>query len=295
MAEFVISCCSTADLTAEEMKARGLEYICFHYQLDGVSYKDDLGQTMSMADFYQAMVDGADTKTSQVNADEFEEYFRKFLEEGKDILHLSLSSGISGTVNSANIAKANLEEEYPDRKIIIIDSLAASSGFGLLMDKVADLKDEGKSIDEIAQWVEENKLKMHHWFFTTDLTFFIKGGRVSKASGLMAGILGICPLLNVSNEGKLIARHKIKGKKKVIKAIVDKMAETAENGTEYSGKCYISQSACMEDAQAVADLVKERFPNLDGDVVIHNIGTTIGSHTGPGTVALFFWGDERID
>lgn len=295
MAEFVVSCCSTADLSEAEMKARDLKYACFHYELDGVSYLDDLEKTMSMEDFYQAMVDGADTKTSQINADEFETYFREFLEEGKDIIHFSLSSGISGTVNSAMIAKTNLEEEYPERKIIIVDSLAASSGFGLLMDKVADLRDEGKTIDEIAEWAEENKLKMHHWFFATDLTFFIKGGRVSKASGIAAGILGICPLLNVSNEGKLVARSKIKGKKRVIKAIVDKMEQHAEGGSEYSGKCYISQSACYEDARAVADLIEERFPNLDGKVVIHNIGTTIGSHTGPGTVALFFWGDERND
>lgn len=295
MSEYVISCCSTADLSAEHFEQRNIKYVCFHYELDGVVHPDDLGKTIPFDKFYQAMVDGAETKTSQVNAEEYEAHFRKYMETGKDILHLCLSSGISGSINSAMIAKANLEEEYPDRKIYIVDSLAASSGFGLLMDKLADLRDEGMSLEDLYQWTEENKKKLHHWFFSTDLTFYIKGGRVSKTAGIVGGILGICPLLNVDNLGKLIPRAKIKGKKKVIKAIVARMEEFAEDGYDYSGKCYISQSACYENAEAVAKLVEEKFPKLNGSVVINNIGTTIGSHTGPGTVALFFWGSERVD
>lgn len=295
MGDYVISCCSTADLSEEHFKERNIKYICFHYELDGVSHPDDLGKSIPFEQFYQAMADGAETKTYQVNAEEYEAYFDKFLSEGKDILHLCLSSGITGSINSAMIAKDILEEKYPDRKIYIVDSLAASSGFGLLMDKLADLRDEGKGIDEIYDWVEKNKLKLHHWFFSSDLTFFIKGGRVSKTAGFVGGILGICPLLNVDNEGRLIPRFKIKGKRKVIRAIVNKMEEFAENGPEYADKCYISQSACYEDAKAVADLVEQKFPKLKGNVEINNIGTTIGSHTGPGTVALFFWGSERID
>ena len=295
MSDYIISCCSTADLTREHFEKRDIQYICFHYELDGVPYPDDLGQTMPFDKFYQAMMDGADTKTSQINADEFEAYFEPFLQQGKDILHLCLSSGITGVFNSANIAKDMLEEKYPNRKIYIVDSLAASSGFGLLMDKLADLRDEGKSIDEVYEWALANRLKLQHWFFSSDLTFFVKGGRVSKTSGFVGNMLNICPLLNVSVEGKLIPRYKIRTKRKVIEAIVKKMEEQAENRLEYTGKCYISQSACYEDARAVADLIESRFPKLDGKVLINNIGTTIGSHTGPGTVALFFWGDERID
>ena len=295
MAEYIISCCSTADLTKEHFEKRDLHYICFHYELDGVQYPDDLGQTMAFDKFYQAMVDGADTKTSQINADEFEEYFEPFLKEGKDIIHICLSSGITGVLNSANLAKETMLEKYPDRKIYIVDSLAASSGYGLLMDKVADLRDGGMGIDELCAWAEENKLKMHHWFFTSDLTFFVKGGRVSKTSGFVGNMLNICPLLNVSNEGKLIPRYKIRTKRKVIEATVKRMEELAENRLDYNGKVYISNSACYEDAKAVADLIESKFPKLDGKVLINNIGTTIGSHTGPGTVALFFWGDERID
>ena len=250
MSDYIISCCSTADLTEEHFNKRDIHYICFHYELDGAAYMDDLGKTINLDDFYKAMSEGADTKTSQINVDEYETYFEEFLKEGKDILHLTLSSGISGTINSANIAAETLKEKYPDRKIYVIDSLAASSGYGLLMDKVADLKDEGMGIDELKDWVIENRLKVNHWFFTTDLTFFIKGGRVSKVSGFVGNLLNICPLLNVNFEGKLIPREKIRTKKKVIAATVEKMINNAENGLDYDGKCYISMSACRKDAEA---------------------------------------------
>lgn len=295
MSNYILSCCSTADLTEEHFRERDISYICFHYELDGVQYMDDLGKSMPFDKFYAAMTNGADTKTSQINVDEFIEYFEPFLKDGKDILHLSLSSGISGVVNSAMVARDSLSEKYPDRKIYILDSLAASSGYGLLMDKLADLRDGGMGIDELYQWAEDNRLKLNHWFFSTDLTFFIKGGRVSKTAGFVGGMLNICPLLNVDYQGKLIPRYKIRTKRKVIQTIVDKMEECLDEGRDYSGKCYISQSACYEDARAVADLIEERFPNLDGKVLINSIGTTIGAHTGPGTVAVFYWGKERVD
>ncbi len=295
MNEYILSCCSTADLSEAHFRDRSISYICFHYELDGIQYLDDLGKTMSFDKFYSAMANGADTKTSQINVDEFINYFEPFLKEGKDILHLCLSSGISGVVNSAMLAKETLEEQYPDRKVYILDSLAASSGYGLLMDRLADLRDEGKSIEEVYEWADKNRLKLNHWFFSTDLTFYIKGGRISKTSGFIGGMLNICPLLNVNHLGQLIPRYKIRTKRKVIQTVVNKMEECLEEGRDYNGKCYISQSACYEDARAVADLIEERFPNLNGKVLINSIGTTIGSHTGPGTVAVFFWGKERVD
>lgn len=295
MSDYVISCCSTVDITEEQLAARNINYIPFHFEIDGVDYPDDMGKSMDFDTFYQKMQQGAMTKTSQVNVDEYENYFESFLKEGKDLIHLTLSSGISGTVNSAMIAKGELEEKYPDRKIYVIDSLCASAGYGLIMDKLADLRDQGMSIDELAEWAEAHKSEVHHWFFTSDLTYLIRGGRVSKASGAIGGLLNICPLLNVDYMGRLIARAKIRTKKKVIVATVEKMIEHAQNGTDYNGKCYISNAYVPEDAKAVADLIEEKFPNLDGKVQITSIGTTIGSHTGPGTVALFFWGDERID
>jgi len=295
MASFILSCCSTADLSREHFEQRDIHYICFHYELDGKQYPDDLGQTIPFDQFYQAMTDGAETRTSQINAEEYTQYFENFLKEGKDVLHLCLSSGISGSINSARLAMEDLTAKYPERKLYIVDSLAASSGYGLLMDKLADLRDEGMDIDQVRDWAEENKLNLHHWFFSTDLTFFVKGGRVSKASGFVGTLLNICPLLNVSNTGKLIPRFKIRGKNRVIKEIVAKMEAFAQDRENYSGKCYICHSATLDTASEVARLVEERFPKLNGKVLINSIGTTIGSHTGPGTVALFFWGDKRVD
>lgn len=295
MSDYILSCCSTADLTQEHFDQRDIHYVCFHFELDGKEYADNLGRSIAFPDFYNAMANGAETRTSQINAEEFIEYFTPFLEEGKDILHVTLSSGISGVVNSANIAKAELEEKYPDRKIYVVDSLGASSGYGLFMDRLADLRDEGTGIEELYKWAQDNKLKLHHWFFSTDLSFYVKGGRISKTAGFVGSVLELCPLLNMDNLGRLIPRFKIRTKKKVIRAIVDKMEEYAQDGPDYSGKCYISHSHCLEDAKAVAELVEARFPKLNGRVEIYYVGTTIGSHTGPGTVALFFWGNERTE
>lgn len=292
MSSYVISCCSTADLLEERFIKREISYICFHYELDGVQYMDDLGKTMPFDKFYEAMRNGADTKTSQINVEEYCSYFEPFLKEGKDILHVTLSSGISGALNSAMIAKDLLEEKYPERKIYVVDSLGASAGYGLLMDRIADLRDEGYSLEELYKWTEENKLRLQHWFFSTDLTFFIKGGRISKTSGFVGGMLGICPLMHVDREGKLIPRNKIRGKSKVIRTMVDRLEEYNEKGTDYDGKVFISNSDCIEDAQAVEKLIRERFPKVT-EIEISSIGTTIGSHTGPGTVAMFFWGKER--
>lgn len=295
MARYVLSCCSTADLTEEHFRQRDINYICFHFSLDDRQYDDDLGKSVPYDEFYKAMASGAETKTSQVNVDEFIEYFTPFLEKGSDILHVCLSSGISGVYNSAVIARDELISKYPDRKIYIVDSLGASSGYGLLMDKLADLRDEGMDIDSLHDWVNEHKLELHHWFFSTDLTFYVKGGRITKASGWFGTVLKICPLMNMDNLGHLVPRFKIRGKNKVISEIVSQMEKYARDGLDYSGKCYISNSACYDDAKAVADLVEARFPKLNGHVEINSVGTTIGSHTGPGTVALFFWGSKRSE
>ena len=295
MNDYVLSCESTVDLTAEHLERRGISYIRYSYELGGVPRRDDLWQTISSEAFYRAMEEGAETKTSQINAVEYEEYFSGFLKSGKDVLHLCLSSGITGTLNSARAAAEALREAYPERTIYLVDSLAASSGFGLLVDKLADLRDGGMELEELVRWTEENKLRVHHWFFSTDLRFYIKGGRISKTAGTIGGLLGICPLLNVSVDGKLIPREKVRSKKKVIQAIVEKMTLYADQGADYAGNCYLCHSACEEDARQVAELVEARFPKLKNRVEIYSIGPTIGSHTGPGTVALFFWGSPRTE
>jgi len=295
MQSFVLTCCSTADMPAAYLETRGIPYVCFHFSLDGTEYPDDLGKSISFETFYKRIADGAEPSTSQVTVGQYRALFEPLLKEGKDILHVTLSSGISGSYNSARIACEELRAEYPERKLYLVDSLGASSGYGLLVDALADMRDAGANIEEAHAWAEENKLHVHHWFFSTDLTSYLRGGRISKASYAIGYILNICPLLNMNNLGKLIPRSKCRGKKRVTREIVERMKEHAEGGLSYSGKCFISNSACYEDALAVAELVEASFPNLNGKVMINHVGTVIGSHTGPGTVALFFFGDERVN
>ena len=292
---YILSCCSPADLSREHFESINVKYVCFHYRVDGVEYLDDLGRSIPFDEFYSRMAAGAETGTSQVSISEYVEFFTEFLEQGLDIVHVTLSSGISGTINSAQNAAMILRERFPEREIYIVDSLGASSGYGLLMDTAAAKRDEGLSAAELAAWLEENRLKLHHWFFSTDLSFYVKGGRISKTAAVFGGLLDICPLLNMDDLGRLVPRYKIRTKRKVIRECVKKMEEHARDGHGYDGKCYISMSACLPEARAVAELVEEKFPKLNGKVLINNIGNLIGSHTGPGTVALFFWGDERED
>lgn len=295
MNKFTLTCCSTADMPSEYFLERKIPFVCFHFMLDGKEYADDLGQTIPFADFYSRIEAGAMPTTSQVSVGQFIDFFEPFLKDGQDILHVTLSSGLSGSYNSAVAARDQLLEKYPERKIIIVDSLGASSGYGLLMDMLADRRDKGEDIEAVSAWAEENKLKVHHWFFSTDLTHYKRGGRISAAAAIMGSLLNICPLLNMSYDGKLIPRKKVRSKKRVIEEIVHMMEIHAEKGLDYSGKCFISNSACYDDARQVADLVEAKFSHLNGPVMINSVGTVIGSHTGPGTVALFFVGDKRED
>ena len=229
----------------------------------------------------------------KISVEEYIRHFEPLLKQGKDILHVTLSSGLTGTYNSACIAREELAEQYPQQKIYIVDSLGASSGYGMMMETLADLRGAGKTIDELYAWIENNKLQLHHWFFSTDLSFYIRGGRISRAAGMAGNVLHICPLLDMDRQGHLEPREKVRGKSNVMKRIVEKMESCAQGGTSYNGRCYICHSVCRQDAETVAAMVEERFPALKGKVEIFPIGTTIGSHTGPGTVALFFWGNQR--
>ncbi len=295
MRDYCLSCCSTADLNEDRFDEMGIKYIPFHFMLGEHEYADDCGKSVSPRELYDRMLAGENSKTSQVTVAEYISFFERIIKSGKDVLHLCLSSGISGSYNSACVARDELKYEYPDSKIYVVDSMAASSGYGLLMDKLYELKSGGMDIDELYNWTEENKLRLHHWFFTSDLTFFIKGGRVTKTAGFMGNLLNICPMLNVDYEGHLIPREKIRGTNKAIRRAVELMEAHAVDGLDYSDKVYISNSECLDDARKEADLIEEKFPKLKGKVEIYNIGAVIGAHTGPGTVALFFWGDKRVD
>ena len=295
MRQFILTCCSTADMTKEFFDKREIPYICFHFHIGEKEYSDDLGQTIPFGTFYQMIRDGAQPTTSQVNVGEFEAFWEPFLKEGKDILHISLSSGLSGSYNSACTARDDLKAKYPDRKILAADSRGASSGYGLLVDSVADLRNQGMDIEAAYQWTLDNRLKVHHWFFSTDLTSYRRGGRISGTEAMLGTMLGICPLLNMDAPGHLIPRKKIRTKRRVIEELVKMMEQHVQDGKNYSGKCFMCHSDCIDDANKVRDLIEEKWPQLKGKIVINSIGTVIGSHTGPGTVALFFFGDERGD
>ncbi len=283
------------DISEELLNQKGIDYICFNFQINEDIYPDDLGKTVSYPEFYQMMRDGADTRTSAVNIAQFKEYFESFAKKGQNVIHLCLSSGLSCSYSNASLAAQEVKENYPDFKIEVIDSLGASSGSGMLAVLAAEKRNTGATFEETVQYINNIVLKMHYWFFSTDLTFYVKGGRVSKTAGVFGGILNICPVLNCDKDGKLIPRKKVRGKKAAIKQTLNMMLEHAVNGEHYSGKCYISHSDCYEDARLLADMIEQTFKSLEGKVEIFSIGTTIGSHTGPGTVALFFVGDKRED
>ena len=292
MGEYVLSCCSTADLSKEDFESRDIHYISNFYQIDGVRYKDDLGESVSYSDFYKAIREGAVTRTSHVNVESFVTYFEKFLKEDKDILHITLSSGLSDTYNNAMKAKRILDEKYPDCTIYIVDSMAASSGYGLIMETLADKRDRGADIKELYRWIIDNRMNMNHFLFSSDISTYLRGGKLKKKAGIVKKAVNYCHFLYMNYLGELVARGRVRGKKNAYKIVVDKAVESA--GKDYSGRVFVSSSDCREDAKKIANMLKKRLPKMRGDVEIRDIGSTIGSHAGPGTVAIYLWGTPRV-
>lgn len=292
MRNYIITTSSTADLPKEYFLKNDLKFVKFHFEIDGKEYFDDLGESISNKEFYNQVKKGCDTRTSLVNEEEYVEFFENLLKENKNIIHIELSSGISGSYNSARNAADRLNKIH-ENKIFVIDSLAASSGLGLLVDSALDLKKKGKSLEEVVDFLERNKLKVHHWFFSTNLERYFKGGRISRTSFMLGSFLNIYPLLNVSKEGKLVVRKKLHGIKAVRKELLKVMLENIDEKENYSGKIFICHSDFLEEACFLAKVIEEKFPNLKEEIRINNIGTTIGSHSGVGTFAVFFFGTKR--
>ena len=209
------------------------------------------------------------------------------------MLHLGFTSGQSGSIHNAFIAADMMREKYPDQKLLVVDTLCSSSGYGLLVDTVADMRDAGASIEEAYQWTLDNRNKVHHQFFSTDMTQFRRTGRVSGAAAAIATVLNICPIMRLDNKGAIKAYDKVRGKHKAIETTVNTMEQHAQGGRDYDQRCWICHSQCLDLAQQLADQLEIRFPHLKGKIRICDIGTIIGSHAGPGTVAVFFYGDER--
>lgn len=280
---------STADLPAEYLEEHDLGCMCLSYIVEGVSYGQD--KELPWKDFYAMMRQGKMPSTSQVNPEEAKAYLEGCIRTDKEILYLAFSSGLSGTYNSGRLAAEEIMEEHPDCRIIVIDTLAASLGEGLLVHKAVQMRDAGKSLEETAQWVRDNLLHMVHVFTVDDLYHLFRGGRVSKATAFVGTLAGIKPKLHVDNEGHLIVIGKVRGRKKSLTALVDYMEERMGSRRSQNDIVFISHGDAEEDARFVADQVRERF-GIE-QVMINHIGPTIGTHAGPGTIALFFLGESR--
>ena len=291
--QFILSCESTVDVPYSYMEQRNVPVLFYSYVVDGQVYPDDMGRdSQALPRFYGFLADGKMPSTSQLNVFQYTDFFEQLLEQG-DVLHVAFGSGMTPSVNNAVEAAELLRPKYPDRKLVVVDSLCSSSGYGLLVDGAADLRDAGCSLDETEQWLLANRQHVHHQFFSTDLQYFRRSGRVSGPAATIGTILGICPLMRLDDRGRIIAYSKVRGKKNAVAATVQAMEEHAAGGAGYAGKCWVCHSKALAEAEETRDAIRAHFPNLQGEVRICDIGTIIASHCGPGTVAAFFFGDER--
>ena len=289
MSEYVITTDNNSDLPEEYLKDHGVGCMYLSYSMDGKNYTHE--NFLPEHEFYEAMRNGSMPTTAQVNPENAKALLEPYLKEGKDILHIAFSSGLSGTYNSSRIAAEELMEEYPDRKIIVVDSLSASLGQGLLVWLAQQKKELGQTLEDVVDWVEKNKLKMVHLFTVDDLNHLYRGGRVSRTTAIVGSMLNIKPVLHVDNEGKLTAIGKVRGRKKALQELVKLMDEKIGSFGADCDTIFISHGDCEQDAQYVAAKVKEKY-NIK-NIVINQVGATIGAHSGPGTMALFFVGDVR--
>lgn len=288
----ILSCESTVDEPYSRIADRNIPILFYSYTVDGKIYTDDMGKDPeSLSRFYQFLNEGKFPETSQINVAQYHDFFEELLKKD-DVLHIAFGSGMTASVNNAFLAAEDLKEEYPDRKLTVIDSTCSSSGYGMLVDYAADMRDAGKSMDEIAKWVEDHKRNIHHQFYSTDLKYFKRTGRVSGPVATIAAVLKICPIMRLNDEGKIIAYDKVRGEKRAIAYTVEKMKQHAVDGTKYSGKCYICNSQDEDSAKLLKQEIEKAFPKVK-DIEIFDIGPIIAAHSGPGTVAVFFLGDER--
>ena len=286
----VIIADSCSDLPLSYVEDRNIPIINYTYTIEGKEYIDDFGQSLNYKEFYDAVRAGAMPTTSQVNSQIFYDEFEKHIKDGKSVIYISFSSGLTGSVNNAMMAKHMIMENYPNADLTIVDTRAASLGEGLLVYYAVEMLHNGASKEEIVDWLENNKFRLNHWFTVTDIDHLKRGGRISGAAAFVANIVDIKPVLNMDDAGHLIPIHKAKGRKRALRMLINKFEEYAINPEEQV--IAVSHGDALEDAEFVANKIKEKF-NVK-DVIMSNIGPTIGSHSGPGTVALFFLAEKRF-
>ena len=280
---------SSCDLGINFIEENNIELIPLLLNLDGETLKDDLGKSLGYREFYEKLRAGSMPSTSQINIYTFEEKFKELLDKGYEILYIGLSSALSGTFNSANMARNNILEENPNAKIAVVDSISVSMGLGMLIKKAYEMINEGKMLEEIVQWIEENKNKVIHAILVDDLKHLKRGGRLSASSAAVGTILNIKPLLKLNNSGAVEATEKVKGKKKALKRLASIVKEKAINIENEI--LYIMHGDALEEAQYLKEIILQEL-NFK-DVKVEYIGTVIGTHGGPGTIAAVFWGNER--
>ncbi|MBW6409596.1 DegV family protein [Clostridium weizhouense] len=289
MNKFIITTDTTADLPKSYLQENNIGLLAMSFQMEGKEYSGD--EDLDIKDFYDKMRSGLMPTTAQVNPEQARIKFEGYLKEGYDVLHISFSSALSGSYNNTRLAAIELEEEYKDNKVIVVDSLSVSLGEGLLVDKAVKLKKEGKSIEETFNWLEKNKLNVCQYFTVDDLNHLYRGGRVSKTTAILGTAIGIKPIIHVNDEGKLVPISKTRGRKQSLNKLLDSMEKLMGNYKSQNDIVFISHGDAKEEAEIVADKIKERFGFET--FLINNIGPIIGSHSGPGTVAVFFMGENR--
>jgi len=289
---FILSCESTVDLPYDYVAGRDIPILFYNYSIGEETFVDDMGRDpRSLPEFYRRLDEGALPKTAQLNEYQYMEFLEPLLRKG-DVLHIVFGTGMTSSYQSALLAAETLREKYPERRLLLIDSLCSSSGYGMLVDDAADLRDAGGSIEEAAALAQRESHLIHHQFFSTDLKFFRRSGRVSGPTAAIATVLNICPIMRLDDRGRIIAYDKVRGKKAAIARTVDTMERHAVGGRDYSGKCFVCNSNCRAEAEATAAALRARFPRMQ-PIRICDIGCIIAAHAGPGTVAAFFLGDPR--
>ena len=287
---FTLSCESTVDLTLDYLTKRNIPAIAYTYTVDGVEYADDMRVGNGLAVFYNQLIAGKMPSTSLINVERYLEYFRAILKKG-DLLHICFSSGLSQSASNALNAAQLLKSEFPSRKIYVVDSTCASVGYGLFVDCIADLRDEGKDIDYLYKWTQDNKLRVQHQFFSTTLTYFRRSGRVKGAAAFFGNMLKLCPIMHINDEGKIVAYAKVMSETKAIAKTLQEIAAKIDDGADYDGKLWVGHSDYISSATKIVEELKKAYPKAS--IKIFDIGPVIASHCGPGTLAIFFLGAKR--
>lgn len=291
---FQLSCESTVDLSYDYVTERNISVLFYTYTINGKEYVDNMGRSKeTQNEFYQLLEEGALPKTSQINEFRYIDYFEELLSKG-DVLHIAFGTGMTPSYYNALKAKEVLKERYPDRKLIIVDSLCSSGGYGLLLDICADMRDWGCKMEEIEEWVIDNRLNLHHQFFSTNLKYFRRSGRVSGPAAIVGSMLKICPLMRLNTEGKIVAYDKVRLVKNAIKKMVADVLDNIDKGSEYDDKFFLYHSNCLDLANEVINALEEILPKIREKIVVLEIGCIIASHCGKGTVAVSYLGSKRV-